>query len=83
MARDWNDLFISDAIAPAAGGGDGAAQAPERKRRFFSRLRSNLSKTREALTSEIQATLFDTLDDETRQRRLAAVERLHTALYSS
>ena len=41
---------------------------PERRRGFFRRLRENLSKTREALDAEIQATLFDTLDDETWER---------------
>jgi fused signal recognition particle receptor len=68
MARDWTDLFISDVIAPAAGGGDGGA-APERKRRFFSRLRSNLSKTREALGAEVKATLLEgDVDEETWER---------------
>jgi fused signal recognition particle receptor len=69
MAREWTDLFISDAIAAAAGGADGAAEAPERKRRFFKRLRSNLSKTREALGAEIQATLLEgDVDEETWER---------------
>jgi fused signal recognition particle receptor len=71
MARDWNDLFISDAIASGAGaaGGDGGVEAPERKRRFFKRLRSNLSKTREALGAEVKATLLDgDVDEETWER---------------
>ncbi|MGI9097680.1 MAG: signal recognition particle-docking protein FtsY [Solirubrobacteraceae bacterium] len=70
MAREWTDLFISDAIASAAAGGaDGAGEAPERKRRFFKRLRSNLSKTREALGAEIQATLLEgDVDEETWER---------------
>jgi fused signal recognition particle receptor len=69
MARDWRDLFLtgdapgSTATAEAAGSDD----AP-RRGGFFRRLRENLSKTREALTSEIQATLFDTLDEETWER---------------
>src|SRR4051794_19381672 len=73
MARDWRDLFLTgdDGSAGAAadpdddgepGGGSGS------RRGFFRRLRQNLSKTREALTTEIQATLFDTLDDETWER---------------
>jgi fused signal recognition particle receptor len=79
MARDWSDLFISDAIAPpaaaaAAAGDDGSGEAPERKRRFFKRLRSNLSKTREALGAEIQATLLEGDLDE------ATWERLEEAL---
>src|SRR3954469_670528 len=67
MARDWRDLFLTgdDGSAPTAGAGH---EEPEQHRGFFRRLRQNLSKTREALTSEIQATLFDTLDDETWER---------------
>jgi fused signal recognition particle receptor len=65
MARDWRDLFITN--------GDGPAPAAEfdeqpQRRGFFRRLRENLSKTREALGAEIQATLFETLDDETWER---------------
>src|SRR3954471_9846581 len=70
MARDWRDLFLtgddgSGATAVAAGEQEGGSGS---RRGFFRRLRENLSKTREALTSEIQATLFDTLDDETWER---------------
>lgn len=65
MARDWNQLFIlpegaENAAAPAEEG--------EQRRGFFRRLRENLSKTRQALGAEIQATLFETLDDETWER---------------
>jgi fused signal recognition particle receptor len=64
MARDWRDLFIlADGAAPEAP----SAQEPER-RGFFRRLRENLGKTRQALAAEVQATLFDTLDDETWER---------------
>jgi fused signal recognition particle receptor len=63
MPRDWRDLFVlGDDAAPAA------EQAPERRRGFFKRLRENMSKTRTALAAEVQATLFDTLDDETWER---------------
>ncbi len=67
MARDWPELFITD--APAAG--DAAPHEEEeqgRRRGFFRRLRDNMSKTRQALGAEIQATLFETLDDETWER---------------
>lgn len=65
MARDWNDLFI----LPEGAAGAGASE-PEGEQRsgFFKRLRQNLSKTRQALGAEIQATLFETLDDETWER---------------
>jgi fused signal recognition particle receptor len=62
MARDWRDLFIT---------GDDAGPVedpPEERRGFLRRLRDNMAKTREALSTEIQATLFDTLDDETWER---------------
>jgi fused signal recognition particle receptor len=68
MARDWRDLFItgSDGAAPAAAAED---ETPERRRGFFRRLRENLSKTREALGAEIQATLFEgDVDEETWER---------------
>jgi fused signal recognition particle receptor len=65
MPRDWSELFITDtpALAPADVGTGG-----ERRRGLFKRLRENLSKTRQALGSEIQATLFATLDEQTWER---------------
>ncbi len=71
MARDWSDLFITDVARPAAGADSAAAEAeePERKRGFFRKLRQNLSKTREALGAEIQATLLEgDVDEETWER---------------
>ena len=66
MPRDWTDVFITGdgatVVAPAA-------EEPERRRGFFRRLRENLSKTREALSAEIQATLFEgELDSATWER---------------
>ena len=66
MARDWRELFIVD----------GATSAPEepveeqqqKRRGFFRRLRENMSKTRTALAAEVQATLFENLDEETWER---------------
>jgi fused signal recognition particle receptor len=66
VARDWSDLFITDE-APA-GGGESVAGEPERRRGVFRRLRENLAKTRQALSGEIQATLFGTLDEHTWER---------------
>jgi fused signal recognition particle receptor len=63
MARTWQELFITR--------GETAAPEPEpeeRKRGFFKRLRENLSKSRQALGAELQASVFQTLDDETWER---------------
>jgi fused signal recognition particle receptor len=68
MARDWRDLFLTGDAGDASTSAQDGEQTDERRGGFFKRLRQNLSKTREALTSEIQATLFDTLDDETWER---------------
>ncbi len=65
MARDWSDLFITD--EPSAANGR-PAEEPERRRGIFRRLRENLSKTRQALGGEIQATLFGPLDEHTWER---------------
>jgi fused signal recognition particle receptor len=57
MAREWRDLFIVDGAPPASPDGE---QATEEKRvGRFRRLRESLRKTRQALQSEIQATLFE------------------------
>ncbi len=65
MARDWRDLFIIDGQpAPQL-----AAEEPaERRVGRFRRLRESLRKTRQALQTEIQATLFEDLSDETWER---------------
>ncbi|WP_354701909.1 Signal recognition particle receptor FtsY [Paraconexibacter sp. AEG42_29] len=71
MARDWNDLFITAEGAGDAAGADPAddAAAPEKKKRFFRRLRENMAKTREALGAELQATLFEgDIDEDTWER---------------
>ena len=62
MTRTWQELFeAGEAPAPEA--------EPEPERRgFFSRLRDNMSKTRQALGAELQATVFQNLDDETFER---------------
>src|ERR1700759_645204 len=66
MARDWLDLFIVDG-APAPGA-QASPEAEQRRGGMFRRLRENLRKTRQALTSEIQATLFEEVNDETWER---------------
>ncbi|MBV8735237.1 MAG: signal recognition particle-docking protein FtsY [Solirubrobacterales bacterium] len=73
MARDWSDLFVLDGARVArpdaessrdkgrdtGTGGRGGA---------FRRLRDNLRKTRQALTAEVQATLFEDPNEETWER---------------
>ncbi len=69
---EWADVFeLRDAAPP---GSSGRADESGRPRgRFFSRLRDNLSRSREALTAEVSASFFDRLDAE-------AFERLEEAL---
>jgi fused signal recognition particle receptor len=72
VARDWSDLFITD--GPAGEGGPDGSQAEEgaggKRQRggLFRRLRESMAKTRQALGSEIQATLFGELDEQTWER---------------
>jgi fused signal recognition particle receptor len=66
VPRDWDDLFISDSLAESESAQTGAGK--ERRRGLLRRLRENLSKTRQALGSEIQATLFGALDEHTWER---------------
>jgi fused signal recognition particle receptor len=71
MAREWRDVFLLDEPAPPP---DEVAVAEEPRGGFLRRLRDNLSKTRQALSAEVQATLFEgDLDHE-------AWERLEEAL---
>jgi fused signal recognition particle receptor len=63
MPRSWHELFVT--------GGDGAPPAADEQEQsagFFRRLRQNMRKTREALTAELQSTLFQTLDEEAWER---------------
>ncbi len=74
MARDWTELFVTgEERTPDPDGPGDEAEQGERRRGFFSRLRENMSKTRQALGAELQATMFERLDDE-------AFERLEEAL---
>src|SRR5580698_4745360 len=67
MPRDWPELFITDGSADASAQTQ-PGESGERRRGLFKRLRENLSQTRQALGSEIQATLFVTLDEHTWER---------------
>jgi fused signal recognition particle receptor len=66
MAREWSELFILDGSGPATDAGQ--TEPEERRTGRFRRLRENLRKTRQALSSEIQATLFEDLSEETWER---------------
>jgi fused signal recognition particle receptor len=68
VTRSWQELFETGEPVPAAD------PEPDTERRgFFRRLRDNMSKTRQALGAELQATVFQSLDDE-------AFEHLEEAL---
>jgi fused signal recognition particle receptor len=71
VARDWSELFITaDAGSPgdrSDARDDSSSEEPGR-RNFFRRLRDSMAKTRQALGSEIQATLFGELDAGTWER---------------
>src|SRR3954469_25178745 len=66
MARTWREPFITDIPVPPPPEGE----EPEQQRGggFFRRLRENMSKTRQALGAELQASVFQTLDDEMWER---------------
>jgi fused signal recognition particle receptor len=77
VARDWSELFITaegsgphDADGALDGeAGEGAGDSSGSGRRgLFRRLRESMAKTRQALGSEIQATLFGVLDEHTWER---------------
>ena len=71
MARDWQDVFIVDGALPQAGPAPADADAgaeSEGQGGRFRRLRESLRRTRQALTGEIQATLFQDLDETTWER---------------
>jgi fused signal recognition particle receptor len=68
VARDWSDLFITaDPGDPTEEGGE-TESGEGRRGGFFRRLRESMAKTRQALGSEIQATLFGVLDERTWER---------------
>src|SRR3954454_14677304 len=67
MPRTWSELVLTNHQAPPAEGEAPEAQE-ERRGGFFRRLRDSMSKTRDALGAEIQATVFGPLTDETWER---------------
>ncbi len=75
MAHDWSDLFITGETGEPRGSGgpdrelrSTEGSAPRQRGGLFRRLRESMAKTRQALGSEIQATLFGVLDEHTWER---------------
>jgi fused signal recognition particle receptor len=63
MARTWRELFILGESAPPP-----EPETEQKRGGFFGRLRDNMSKSRQALGAELQASVFQTLDEETWER---------------
>src|SRR5215212_1665064 len=63
MARTWRELFITGEDVPPP-----EPETEESKRGFFRKLRENMAMSRQALGAELQASVFQTLDDETWER---------------
>jgi fused signal recognition particle receptor len=72
VARDWSDLFITGEAGGPGDPGDPGDEADSvtrgRRSGLFRRLRESMAKTRQALGSEIHATLFGVLDEQTWER---------------
>jgi fused signal recognition particle receptor len=64
VTRSWHDLFLTGEDAPPAA----EPQNEPGRGGFFRRLRENMAKTRQALGAELQATVFQSLDDESFER---------------
>jgi fused signal recognition particle receptor len=66
MATSWQEILNLGSRASA--NASAATEDPEQRRGVFRRLRESLSKSRQALTEEISASLFERIDDETWER---------------
>jgi fused signal recognition particle receptor len=64
MATTWQEIVDLGTRSPSAVA-TAEEEAPEQRRGVFKRLRESLSKSRQALTEEISASLFERIDDET------------------
>src|SRR3954451_9213016 len=68
MPTSWQEIFdLGDRDVPAPSGA-AAETGEEDQGGVFRRLRESLSKSRQALTEEISASLFDRIDEETWER---------------
>ena len=68
MPREWSELLITGDGAGAHEAAEALEATGQRRRGWFGRLRESMAKTRQALGSEIHATLFATLDEHTWER---------------
>jgi fused signal recognition particle receptor len=68
VAREWSDLFVVAGTRADGSEPEHELKDAERRQGRFSRLRENLRKTRQALGAEIQATLFEEVNEETWER---------------
>jgi fused signal recognition particle receptor len=68
MSRDWSDLFIVDGAPRVPKKPEAAADDSGGRVGRFRRLRENLRRTRQALTAEVQATLFEDPNEDTWER---------------
>jgi fused signal recognition particle receptor len=66
MATSWQEIL--DLGSRESANASAEAEQPEERRGVFRRLRESLSKSRQALTEEVSASLFDRIDEETWER---------------
>jgi fused signal recognition particle receptor len=66
MATTWQEMI--DLGSRESANASAAAEPEPQRRGVFKRLRESLSKSRQALTEEISASLFERIDDETWER---------------
>jgi fused signal recognition particle receptor len=66
MATTWQEMI--DLGSRESANASAAAEPEPERRGVFKRLRESLSKSRQALTEEISASLFERIDDETWER---------------
>jgi fused signal recognition particle receptor len=66
MATSWQEILNLGSRESANASAE--AEQPEERRGVFRRLRQSLSKSRQALTEEVSASLFDRIDEETWER---------------
>ncbi|HWM56045.1 MAG TPA: signal recognition particle-docking protein FtsY [Solirubrobacterales bacterium] len=66
MATSWQEILNLGSRESANASAE--AEQPEERRGVFRRLRESLSKSRQALSEEVSASLFDRIDEETWER---------------